>query len=65
MLNITLGMLMMVLFYDKDFLNTCKHLINKTLKTIKLELSQQKSTIFKLSQGVNFLGYIIRYLELT
>ena len=44
---------------SKQHLHICKYKIKKFLKTIKLEIPSTKTNIFKINNGVDFVGYQI------
>ena len=50
-----------ILHEDEQILELYKEKIEKYLKNLKLELHQDKSKIFPMYKGVNFLGYRIFY----
>lgn len=50
----------MIIHRDKDFLLECKSRIEEMLKKLGLTLNLKKTQIFKLSQGINFLGFNYR-----
>lgn len=45
---------------NKDFLKVCLEDIDNMAKNLGLTLNQKKTKIFKLSQGINFLGFKFR-----
>ncbi len=50
-----------ILHENKEKLEECKDKINKYLKHLKLELHPDKSKIFSIYKGVDFLGFKIFY----
>lgn len=50
-----------ILHNNKETLEKYKEQINNFLKTIKLELHEDKSKIIPLSEGVSLLGYRVFY----
>lgn len=50
-----------ILHKNKNLLKAYKIQINKFLKTLNLELHEEKSNIYPLRQGTDFLGYKIFY----
>lgn len=50
-----------LMYKSKETLFEWKEQISKFLKTIKLDLHQEKSKIFSLHKGTNFVGYRVFY----
>ena len=48
---------------NKDFLKVCLEDIDKLAENLGLTLNQKKTKIFKLSQGINFLGFKFKVSE--
>lgn len=51
----------LILHKNKKVLEDCRNRIEKYLKNLKLELHKDKSKVFPMYEGVNFLGFKIFY----
>lgn len=48
---------LVLIHHDKEYLKECLTRINKIVNELELTLNKKKTKLFKLSQGINFLGF--------
>lgn len=52
-----------LIHHDREYLESCREAIREKLAEIRFELHEQKTRIFKLSEGIMFLGFKFKLTE--